>query len=377
MIETDIFTETNTDSTRSLATIRRIESLSSIENADSIEVAQFFDLGWKVVVKKGEFSIGQMVVFFEVDSILPESTWSEFMRPYNFRVRTIKLRQQISQGLCIPLTEVLEDSMIGTGYVNPNMGILVDEGVDLTELLGVTKYNPPVRASGSVNGGRPKGNFPSFLVKTDETRIQNAKKILEKYRGQFFYATEKLDGSSMTVYIKNIDTCGDFGVCSRNLDLAADGGGDFWGTAIRLDLEEKLRSVGKNISIQGELIGPGIQGNKYNLKEKEFRAFNAFDIDTHSYYDHARFFELCAKLEIPTVPVVRIPSSSVWPEVFCLNHTLEELVTASTRKSALNPQVWAEGIVIRPTFEKYCNILHGRLSFKIISPEFLLKNKEA
>lgn len=376
----DVFSEDNTDSNRKLATIQRIEKLEPIINpktdleADSIELATV--LGWKCVVGKGQYTPGDLTVFIEIDSVLPQEPWAAEANARSSRVKTIRLLGQISQGLCYRLDEVLPDWAIRTGYLD-NFGTLIDVGADVTNILGITKYKPKYTAKGNVNCGMPKGNFPSFLSKTDETRIQGVKRVLERYAGEFFYATEKLDGSSMTAYISNVDQGGSFGVCSRNLDLSPDGGGDFWGTARRLELEEKLRRVGKNVAIQGELIGPGIQGNKYNLKEKEFRAFNAFDIDTHSYYDYEKFVHLCAELGIPTVPIVPIPSSSVWDIQFRLEHTLDDLVKFSTRKSALNPQVWAEGIVIRPVNERYCDILKGRLSFKVINPEFLLKNKDA
>lgn len=376
----NLFSEDNADSNRCLATIQRIEKLEAITDpktgleANSIELATV--QGWKAVVGKGQFAVNDLAVFFEIDSVLPDRPEYAAANARSSRVKTARILGQISQGLCCPLSEVLPDWAIRTGYLDDNETLL-DVGADVTILLGVTKYQPRWTAKGGLNCGRPRGNFPSFLRKTDETRIQGVKSILEKYKGEFFYATEKLDGSSMTLYLKNVDTGGDFGICSRNLDLANEGGGAFWETATRLGLEEKLRSVGKNIAIQGELIGPGIQGNKYNLKEKDFRAFNAFDIDTHSYYDYTEFVKLCSNLGINTVPIVPIPSSSPWDINFRLEHSLEELVTFATRKSSLNPQVWAEGLVVRPVTEQYCDILRGRLSFKIISPEFLLKNKEA
>ena len=239
---------------RKLATIRQITDIRPIEGADMIELASVG--GWNVVVAKNVgHKVGDMVVYCEIDSFLPIKEEFEFLRKSSykkmgdqegFRLKTIKLRGQVSQGLILPM------SVFG------EFGWTAYEGLDVTERLGIVKYEPPIPAELS---GKVKGNFPSFIPKTDEERIQNLTKEYEEWKIQSkhqFYVTEKLDGSSATYYIKD----GEFGVCSRNLELLETEGNTFWKVAREMDLENKMKSLGKNISLQGELIGEGIQGNR-------------------------------------------------------------------------------------------------------------------
>ena len=165
---------------RKLASIRVIKDIAPIENADSIEVATVD--GWHCVVKKGEFHVGEHVIYCEVDSVMPHTDPRfEWLRPRGFRVRTIKLRGQVSQGLVLPLSY---------------LGMADDEvhyiGQDVTERLGIVKYEPPIPAQ---LRGTVKGNFPTELLsKTDEERIQNLQELLTKYKGVRVSMTEKLDG---------------------------------------------------------------------------------------------------------------------------------------------------------------------------------------
>jgi RNA ligase (TIGR02306 family) len=339
---------------RELASIQRIIKVEPIENADNLEVATV--LGWKVVVKKGEFKENDLCCYVEIDSILPEKPEFEFMRSRNFKVKTIKLRGQVSQGIVFPLS-ILPDYICSVG-----------EGADVTNDLGITKYEPPVPACLI---GKSKGNFPNFIPKTDETRVQVLQRLLNKYQGQQFYITEKLDGSSATFYLNNDE----FGVCSRNIDLIETEDNTFWKVARELDIESKLRSLGKNIAIQGELIGEGIQGNKYGLKGHTARFFNVFDIDKYEYYACDDFIvTIVHELGLETVPILDIH--------YKLINNIDELVTLSIDKSVLNSQVQREGIVLRPIDEK-CDIAaghalgsNGRVSFKVINPQFLLKYDE-
>lgn len=332
---------------RKLASIQSVLDIQPIPNADAIEVLTV--LGWKVVAKKGEFKVGDLVIYFEVDSILPESPEYEFLRKSNFRIKTIRLRGQVSQGLCLPLPTSPE-------------GFPYTEGADLTLLLGVEKYEPYVPAQ---LAGICKGNFPSFLHKTDEMRIQAVPELLLKHQGKKFYVTEKVDGSSMTVYLKD----GEFGVCSRNMDLKETEDNSFWKVARELDLENKLRSFHTtNIALQGELVGPGVQGNKLKLEKLTMLLFNVFNINTGINFSFNDFEQIAKYLDLQTVPVVGIN--------YTLPTTVDELVFYSQAKSALNKDVQREGIVLRPIVEEYSEDLRGRLSFKCINPEFLLKFNE-
>lgn len=334
---------------RKLASIQKIKSIEPIEGADAIEKAHV--LGWQLVVKKGGFKVGDMVVYCEIDSVMPEKPEFEFLKPRGMRIKTVRLRGQISQGICFPLS------------VLPN-GFNVNEDADCTDILGITKYEPAIPACLS---GVVKGKFPSFIPKTDETRVQVLQKVLDKYKGELCYVTEKIDGSSATYYINN----GEFGVCSRNLELFEDNENSFWKIAKQMDIENKLRSLGKNISIQGELVGEGVQGNKLKLKGQTVKFFNAFDIDKFEYLSFTEFNDLLASISLPIVPIVSLNYS--------LSNKIDEIICMATIKSLITPDVWAEGIVIRPYKEKIDLLLsnenfnNGRVSFKAINPEFLLK----
>lgn len=158
---------------RKLVSIQEIKDVKPIENADKIEVVKI--LGWAVVVKKGEFKVGDKVVYAEIDSLFPEKEEFEFLRDRGFRIRTIRLRGQVSQGICFPIDILPEGEY--------------EIGDDVTEILGVTKYEPPIPACLS---GRAKGTFPSFIEKTDETRVQVLQDRLTKFKGVKCVYSEKL-----------------------------------------------------------------------------------------------------------------------------------------------------------------------------------------
>jgi RNA ligase (TIGR02306 family) len=334
---------------RKLASIRKISNLSPIDGADKIEVATID--GWKVVVAKDvEHKVGDLVVYCEVDSFLPIKPEFEFLRKSSykkmsdgtegFRLRTIRLRGVVSQGLVLPLS-IIE-------YTNVEFEV----GMDVTRLLGIVKYEPPIPAE---LAGKVKGLFPYFLRKTDEERIQNLSSEYELFKENIFYVTEKLDGSSATFYLNN----GVFGVCSRNLELLETEGNTFWRVARELDLENRLREYGHNLSIQGELIGEGIQGNPYKIKGQTVRFFNLFDIDLQEYHSLSVFKETMRVLGLDTVPILDTS--------FKLPETIDELLKYSEQKSVLNPDFDREGVVIRSTDRK--------ISFKVISNKFLVNEK--
>lgn len=337
---------------RNLASIQMIRSLEAIEGADAIEKATV--LGWQLVVKKGEFRVGDLCIYCEIDSLMPDRPEFEFLRPRKMRIKTIRLRGQVSQGICLPISILPPDSVF-------------EENTDCTNILGITKYEPPMPAC---LGGVAKGKFPSFIPKTDETRVQVLQRLLSKYKGERCYISEKLDGSSATFYINDDE----FGVCSRNLELLEDAENSFWKVARQMDIENKLRTLNGNFALQGELIGEGIQGNKLRLKGQTVRFFNAFNIDSFEYLSLDRFVQICQQLQLPTVPMINTE--------YELDDDIEALVSMATIPSALRPDTWAEGIVIRPLVEKIDLLLssenfnNGRVTFKVVNPEFLLKYGE-
>lgn len=342
---------------RKLASVQVIQDITPIEGADKIELVHIG--GWKVVVAKDVgHQVGDMVIYCEIDSFLPIKDEFEFLRKSSFkkmgdqegfRLKTIKLRGQVSQGLILPLSVLNPE---GTNiYVTPF------EGLDVTEMLGITKYEPPIPAN---LAGKVKGNFPSFISKTEEERCQNLTAELEQWSKESdkhqFYVTEKLDGSSFTCYLKD----GEFGVCSRNLELYKDETNTFWKVAIDLKLEEKLRSYGKDIALQGELIGEGIQKNRYKIKGHTVRFFNVFDIEEHKKVDYNTFHNIMQDLDLQTVPVTTVPG-------FSLPNSTDKLLNLAESKSVLNNKAEREGIVIRSK--------DNSISFKAISNKFLIKNE--
>lgn len=333
---------------RKLASIRKIDSIGPIEGADAIEVATVG--GWKVVVKKGEFAVGDLAVYCEIDSWIPTALapfLSKGKEPREFegvkgeRLRTVKLRGQLSQGLLVSLDVALP----GTNSFQ------VDD--DVSEALGIIKWERPMNAQ---LAGVARGNFPSLIPKTDQERVQNLAKEIAAADGMKFEVTEKLEGSSMTCYL--ID--GEFGVCSRNLDLKETEGNAFWEVARREDIEGKMRATGPDaqFAIQGELIGPGIQGNIYNLSKPEFYVFDVYNIQSGEYLTPAFRRALIDRMGLNHVPVLN--------ENYVLKQTVEDILTCAEGQS-VHAKVEREGIVFKQ--------IDGGMTFKAISNKYLLGEK--
>jgi RNA ligase (TIGR02306 family) len=352
---------------RKLASIRRIAEIKPIYGADSIEAVRVD--GWWVVSKKNEFAVNNLCVYFEIDSFLPVRPEFEFLRKSCFRstkhlgdgfkLRTIKLKKQVSQGLALPLSIAASfDDRFVRWYLPTatNANDYLKEGDDVTEFLGVQKWEVPLSPQ---LAGKAKGNFPSFIRKTDQERIQNCYNDLVKtHRDMLFEATLKLDGSSMTVYLND----GVFGVCSRNLDLQETEDNTFWKVARKLNLEQALRSYGRNIALQGELMGPGIQGNRENLPDHDFYLFDVWDIEQQCYLSPMEKSDVVYDLESHGVDIKSVPHiDSSNP----LALSLEQLIEKSDIKSLNHPVT--EGIVYRA--------MDGSTSFKVINNKFLLEEK--
>lgn len=337
---------------RKLASVQRIKQILPIEGADAIELA--IVNGWKVVVAKNVgHKVGDLVVYCEIDSFLPVKPEFEFLRKTSykkmldqegFRLKTIKLRGQVSQGLVLPIRELQ--------LANKD---LLAEGMDVTTELEIVKYEPPIPAE---LAGKVKGLFPGFIPKTDEERIQNLTQDFEEWKKLpkgCFYTTEKLDGSSATYYYKD----GEFGVCSRNLELLETEGNTFWRVAREMDLENKMKSLGYNVSMQGELVGEGIQGNPYKIKGQKVFFFNLFKIDEYEHAGLDEFQKTTEDLGLETVPVLETS--------FDLPDTIDDLLSYADSKSFFNSSFDREGVVIRSKDRK--------ISFKVISNKFLLNEK--
>ena len=331
---------------RKLATVVKIIDIQPIVGADVIVVVSV--KGWKVVAKKDDYKVGDLAVYYEIDSFLPIRPQFEFLRKSSYkrmgliegyRLRTIKLKNTISQGLLTPIPD---------GILDPK------EGDDLTQVLDIVKYEPPIPAQ---LAGKIKGVFPSFIPKTDEERCQNLDMSL--YAGERVYITEKLDGTSFSCYFNN----GVFGVCGRNWELTETNDNSLWRMANMLELKDKLTKLGKNIAIQGELVGNGINGNLYKLNDHKLFFFTAYDIDK----GHRLFFDelewLLFRLDVPMVPVLE-----KYGYVLPNENLVDNMLKYAEGKSILNMGVDREGVVVRG--------LETEFSFKAINNVYLLGNKE-
>jgi RNA ligase (TIGR02306 family) len=333
---------------RALVTIQRVRAITVIPDSDFLEAAHI--MGWTCVVKKGEFREGDLGVYFEVDSFLPVDPRYEFLRGSSyrenddngqgFRIRTAKMRGQLSQGLFLPLPKFPE--LAGAA-----------EGDDVTEKLGVKKWYVPetAGAGGTIIGERPFG-----IPASDEIRIQSALELLDQLRGKPYYITTKMDGTSGIVYF--ID--GKIGCCSRNKEIKDEAEALYWSPVYRYGLKEKLAAYGKNIVLTGEICGPGIQRNKLRLSAPEWYVFDVKDWDSGSYvpYDQAR--EICAALAVPFVPLEEQGESFAY--------TLDELLEKAKGKYASGLD--KEGIVVRDTQSPKA------VSFKVLNNDALLKEKD-
>lgn len=361
---------------RKLATVRRISDIRPIAGADRIEVAQVD--GWECVVQKNEFHVGDTVVYIEIDSVLPERPEFEFLRERKFRVRTIRLRGQISQGLIMPLS-----------ILPPDKTYKLDD--DVTDVLGIVKYDPEAQKEmqllRSQKQQKPKskfvkfmmrfkwyrklfakskrkGGFPEWIIKTDETRIQNMPTLFEVERdnGTGFSVTEKVDGQSATYFLEKVSRRKYvFGVCSRNIRLMNPDNSSYWTVAKELEIENVLKKIiGDNdrVVLQGEICGPGIQGNKYKLDKYELFVFNL--IFPNKSCTTSEIAEIVSPFGLQTVPVIE--------EGRVLPNTIAELVEYSKGQSVVYKDQKREGVVMRNA--------PRHISFKVINPDFLLAEKE-
>jgi len=351
------------DVTRKLASVRRIAEIKKIDGADKI-VAYRVD-GWWVVDSVDKYQLNELVVYLEPDSWFPKHVapfLCKAVKSFNGvegeRLRTVKLRGQLSQGLLLPMSVLpLAREITPATAVLWKSFVAWEAGDDVTEALGIQKYEKPLSPQ---LAGLAKGNFPSFLKKTDQERIQNLTREFEdwKARGLTFEVTEKLDGSSMTVFFKD----GKVGVCSRNLELIEDDSNTFWKVAKKsCPMEGVDPSTCQEIAVQGELIGPGVQGNPYNRSEPYMFVFNVWDIQTGNYMEPVKcrgmanaFTELMGH-----VPVVAIRQK--------LPETIGEVLAMSDGISVL-ANVPREGLVWKCEQDP-------SISFKAISNKWLLKNE--
>ena len=354
-----------------LASVQKVLSVTKHPNADTLSICTV--LGWQCIIKLDQFKENDLVGYIMIDTVVPEKEEFEFLRDKKFRVRTIKLRGELSQGLVVPLPE---------GKWK--------EGDDLTDIIGVKKYekpdNNPIRETKPKRPTtfwprlkydfkyhylyrwfpklRPKTRsmFPKHLVPiTDEERIQNIPKVLEQYKGKDFIASHKLDGSSITIiHEKNFLGKSVYRICSRRFELH-DKNNDWYKVFDSTNFKQYIDLLVRyfntnNIIVQGEAIG-SFNGNHHNLKSNEIRLFNIY-VDGKR-IDPLEFWKAVTGLNIPYCPVY-------WRGN--LNFTLPEILEFAQIPDPINPKVPVEGLVFR-------SVDDSNISWKVVSNQYLLKEK--
>lgn len=382
---------------RKLVTVRRIGATQPINGADRIEVAVVD--GWRCIVERGQFVAGDLGVFFEIDSFLPgsDARWTFLAEKFivwgeekGFRVRSQKMRGQVSQGLLEPLTSFPEiaavlDEMRGQHGTETAERLIRD--MPFEDVLGVRKWEPMENTSPHKTVTAP---FPSFIRRTDQERCQNLPAVFEEWKDKEFQVSTKMDGSSMTVYFLRNDSekiqllptpgpdgtgtetqqgaaflpNGRFGVCSRHIDLReGDANGHyFWEVAKRLDLPDKLSRLDRNIALQGELCGSSIQKNFEGFPPKvhDFFLFSIWDIDAQSYVKPREVEIMAQELQIKHVHVTG------YSRLGDIASDVQELLVYAEGKGLFGKK--REGIVLKH--------IEGDFSFKAISNSYLLKHGE-
>lgn len=345
---------------RKLASVQYVHDITPIEGADAIETAHV--LGWQVVVKKNEFKVGDVGVYFEIDSFLPIRPEFEFLRGSSykktelmgegFRLRTARMRGQLSQGLLLPMS------------ILPEKEYAIGE--DVTDVLGVRKFEIEERVSVS---GTIIGEIPYNIPKTDELRIQSFPELLDEIAGKPYYITTKMDGSSVTMYYVD----GKFGCCTRNFELKDGDDSAVWKFAHEHNLPEKFeeyatRKGTNRVVLQGEFCAPGIQKNRLNLTKPNWYVFNKLAWDDENLQWRMTGFDDIVGATV-SLGVDMVPIEEAGPD---FNYkSVDELLVRAEGKYSSGKQ--KEGIVIRPMEPTYSPITGGCLSMKAINNRYLLK----
>lgn len=315
-----------------LVYVGKILSLDTIPNADFLYSATVVcgkGGKWKGVVVKTDFRVEDICKVYLPDAQIPETPGMEFMASTHWRVKMRRFRGAPSEVVIMPLSQQSE----------------VEVGDDLTELFGVTKYVKPVPASLVATA---KGDFPSFIPKTDEPNYQRVPELIELLKGHRYYVTEKADGSSTTAYKWK----GEFGVCSRNLELY-EGDNGYWELARKHDVECRLP---EGFAIQWETCGPKIQKNPMGFSEVTALAFSVYDIASKNYLEAFEFFEFCQRLKFPTVRILAQEEE----DNFCITD-LQSLAKGNYENGKTR-----EGVVVR----SWEHINDKMISFKVINLDY-------
>jgi RNA ligase (TIGR02306 family) len=265
-----------------------------------------------------------------------------------FRVKTVKFRGEISQGLALPVSKFPEISVSS-------------DGADVTDLLKVKKWEMPEQVG---SAGIAIGDKPCGIPTTDETRIQSMPEFLEHFKDKPYYISTKMDGTSCTVYVKD----GKAGVCGRNDEYKEDAATcSMWAYVYKHNLKEKLAALGEDVALQGEFCGAGIQKNRLRLYEPVLYVFDVIKIGDGDKLRKCGLDEIlsyCGRLGIESVPIEETGDR--------FSYTLPELIEKAKGKYASGLD--KEGIVVRT--REYGRIGNDKLSFKVINNDFLAKEKD-
>src|SRR3982751_197994 len=266
-----------------LVFVGKIIDLQPIEGADLIVSATVVcgEGGkWKGVVKKYQCSIGTLCDVYLPDSLIPPNEGMKFMEASGWRVKMRRFKGSPSEVLIMPIPEPYREGR--------------QVGDDMTLFFGVTKYHKPIPPHLQ---GIAKGNFPDFIPKTDELNYQRYPELVDSLIGKAWYMTEKADGSSTTAYKWK----GNFGICSRNLELERNEDNGYWKVAAKYKIEELLPDA---IAIQWETCGPGIQSNPMGLTEIDGFLFSGYHIEEKRYLTFKELRALSGSLKFPTVRMI-------------------------------------------------------------------------
>lgn len=354
-------------SIRKLVTVRKVLEIIPIEGADLIELARID--GWKSVVKKGDFKVGDYGVYFEIDSFLPitdnrfqflkknclKTMLIEGIGPIKgFRLRTIELRKQISQGLLMPLS------------LFPEIDLTSDIGKDLSDKLRVIKYEAPVP---SELYDDVLGEIPINIQKTDQERIQNLLHYFEIYKDIEFEETEKEDGTSSTMYFYD----NHFGVCGHKWEFKKSLNQTMWKLAEKHNVEKVMRSINRQVAIQGETVGEGIQKNTMVLKGHHFHIFDIYDIEKSRYMTPDERYNYIDIANIITeTPLVHVPVINRSVKIFNICKNIDEILEYAKGDTRYCKGHRREGLVF-----KSVELIDGRnITFKVIDNIKLSKEKD-
>lgn len=390
---------------RSMAIVNTISNVEAIEGKDKIVLVSFLENDWRIIGQKDECAPGKLVVRVEVDALLPIRPEFEFLRKKcyapkydRFKIGVMKMAGCISQGILFPMSILPEGKVFKAGDdVTEVLDILkAEDAEDASPKAGNTKVqtpfikflmdHKPTRWIGRKliqwkMRSHVSGNYPSDLIsKTDETILQNYRGLLEKYADIDAYFSLKLEGKSSTFIFKpKGKKPGSFFTCSRNLAYPEDNDNEFWQAAKKHDLKAKLLRYYKDkkivLAIQAELVGPGIQGNIYRLKEKEIRMFTAKDVVSRRLLSLDELIELRDVYGIPMVPILKVARlKDVFPDIETalrisfirkgdVDHLYEGFKEALGRESWIPDDVLNEGLVIRGVKNEF--------SFKVRNPQYV------